>query len=520
MGAGPSSSVSTRCWRSRLPTHDDLGRPGAPWRSSSPSWSSWPVVGPTSPSRVDVDDDGGGLVTVVVRLDVEAAARTVWSEGTLPLDRPARTAGWTVTDPVRQADGGAVITATKGFSQPDQLAAVLAQVSGPDGPLQGFQLRAREVLRQRDLGPDGHHRPARRPRLPQRPRRSPPPLGGNPLGYPPEVITQLTGGQPLESVVGINFATRPARQARRATAASVIDGAAARPTTTAPGTDPASVPDVGKRPQAASRGRRPSPTPTPPTCGRCPRSPSSSPGCGGGWAWPPWPWAPACSSTRSASACSSGAGSAAGCSAAWPVVPAAGRRPALRRRARARPRRFGRRRALEPVAYAPVAEPRSRTRGRPGPGSTMPPSWTEAGPTARPGSCGPGPTPTASCRPGPSPRPPPCWPPRPRCRRPDRHGGCAWSSSRPPGRCSSAVDPVGRACSSPSPGERGRRCPRARSPTVRGPHRRRAAGGGLLGRPGRARRPGPARRRLRPALRADPHVARLPAPRPAVGASR
>src|SRR5690606_35694090 len=80
--------------------------------------------------RVDVEEDGGGLVSVTVALDVAAAARTVWSEGALPLDDLVE-AGWTVTGPVRQPDGGAVFTATKPFSQPDQLPGVLAEVAGP-----------------------------------------------------------------------------------------------------------------------------------------------------------------------------------------------------------------------------------------------------------------------------------------------------------------------------------------------------------------------------------------------------
>ncbi len=192
--------------------------------------------------RVDVDDDGGGLVTVVVRLDVEAAARTVWSEGSLPLT-DLRDTGWAVTDPVRQPDGGAVITATKGFSQPDQLAAVLAQVSGPDGPLKGFQLERKKSFGNETWDLTGTIDLRGGLAFLSDPTLTAA-LGGYPLGYPPEVITQLTGGQPLESLVGINFATAlPGKLGGNS--GSVIDEQPPT-TTTAPGTDPASVPDVGK----------------------------------------------------------------------------------------------------------------------------------------------------------------------------------------------------------------------------------------------------------------------------------
>lgn len=154
--------------------------------------------------RVDVDEDGGGLVTVVLTLDVAAASRTVWSEGGLPLDDLAQT-GWTVTGPVRQPDSGAVITATKPFSQPDQLAVVLAEVAGPNGPLRDFELtRSKSFASETwDLSGSIDLREGldflSDPELTAL-------LAGYPLGYPPEVITQLVGGQPLESVVGVNFA--------------------------------------------------------------------------------------------------------------------------------------------------------------------------------------------------------------------------------------------------------------------------------------------------------------------------
>lgn len=195
--------------------------------------------------QVDVDEDGGGLVTVVVAMDVAAAARTVWSEGSLPLADLTET-GWTVNGPVRQPDGGAVITVTKPFSQPDQLAGVLAEVAGPRGPLRDFQLqRSQSFASERwelngtvDLR--GQLDFLSDPELTAL-------LGGYPLGYPPEVIQQLLAGQPLESVVGVRFtATMPGDLG--STSGTVIEQPPAT-TTSAVGSDPAATASTAPEPR-------------------------------------------------------------------------------------------------------------------------------------------------------------------------------------------------------------------------------------------------------------------------------
>lgn len=108
---------------------------------------------------VDVDDDGSGTVEVAVGLDGEAVAR-------LPdLDRDgASTAadlaallrvddleavGWDVTvpsggDAEPDGDGYVWARASKAFGTPDEAGQVLAEVTGPDGPLRDVEVRRDE----------------------------------------------------------------------------------------------------------------------------------------------------------------------------------------------------------------------------------------------------------------------------------------------------------------------------------------------------------------------------------------
>ena len=55
-------------------------------------------------------------------------------------------AGWIITGPRRPPAGGAVVEASKRFERPEQLATVVAELSGPAGPLQGFRLERRRSL--------------------------------------------------------------------------------------------------------------------------------------------------------------------------------------------------------------------------------------------------------------------------------------------------------------------------------------------------------------------------------------
>jgi hypothetical protein len=89
--------------------------------------------------RIRVHDDGGGEVTVAVDADPQAAANTLLLDGN-PLVSDLTATGWAVTGPTAQPNGWYQMTATKSFSRPDQLAALIQQVAGSNGPLKGFKL--------------------------------------------------------------------------------------------------------------------------------------------------------------------------------------------------------------------------------------------------------------------------------------------------------------------------------------------------------------------------------------------
>jgi putative hydrolase of the HAD superfamily len=77
---------------------------------------------------IDVADDGSGSVAVAVTFDADAAARVADLDGLLRTDDLA-SAGWAITGPDEQPDGSVVVRAEKPFASPDQLPAVLAEVS-------------------------------------------------------------------------------------------------------------------------------------------------------------------------------------------------------------------------------------------------------------------------------------------------------------------------------------------------------------------------------------------------------
>ncbi|MGH8975011.1 MAG: hypothetical protein ACRD0C_17640 [Acidimicrobiia bacterium] len=84
----------------------------------------------------------GGEVTARFEADEEAVSMVggpgIVAQGAQVAD--LRQAGWEVAGPRRTAGGGAVVTASKRFSRPAELGAVVDELSGPEGPLQGFRL--------------------------------------------------------------------------------------------------------------------------------------------------------------------------------------------------------------------------------------------------------------------------------------------------------------------------------------------------------------------------------------------
>jgi hypothetical protein len=91
---------------------------------------------------IDVHDDGSGVVTVRATLDSEAVGEAEAGGGKLE-DRvrldDLRAAGWTVEPWVRSDAGTAQIEMSKPFSSPDQVAGIVAEVSGPNGPVRDVQ---------------------------------------------------------------------------------------------------------------------------------------------------------------------------------------------------------------------------------------------------------------------------------------------------------------------------------------------------------------------------------------------
>jgi hypothetical protein len=94
----------------------------------------------TATVTVHMYDDGSGEVSVRVVLDAVAVRAAEVGSGKLA-DRVRLTdltdAGWTVTPWRRTSRGGAVLTATKPFTRPEQVAAIVAELNGAHGPLRG-----------------------------------------------------------------------------------------------------------------------------------------------------------------------------------------------------------------------------------------------------------------------------------------------------------------------------------------------------------------------------------------------
>lgn len=87
---------------------------------------------------VDMRDDGSGVVNVRATLDAQAVAEAEAGGGKLE-DRvrlgDLAAAGWKVSPWARSGSGTAQIELSKPFASPDQVAGIIAEVSGPNGPV-------------------------------------------------------------------------------------------------------------------------------------------------------------------------------------------------------------------------------------------------------------------------------------------------------------------------------------------------------------------------------------------------
>jgi hypothetical protein len=92
---------------------------------------------------INVDDDGSGSVRVRVALDADAVQNAQAGGGMLE-DRvrlgDLQAAGWRVSRWRRARDGSATVLLRKNFANADDLAGVIAELSGEDGPLRGVTL--------------------------------------------------------------------------------------------------------------------------------------------------------------------------------------------------------------------------------------------------------------------------------------------------------------------------------------------------------------------------------------------
>jgi FMN phosphatase YigB (HAD superfamily) len=85
------------------------------------------------------DEQGAGAVEVTVVLDREAVERLEGIEQLRTADLVE--AGWSVDEPVTSDDGAVTLAASKPFSGPGELADVLGEISGSDGPYGRLGLR-------------------------------------------------------------------------------------------------------------------------------------------------------------------------------------------------------------------------------------------------------------------------------------------------------------------------------------------------------------------------------------------
>lgn len=93
----------------------------------------------TLATGIEVERDGSGRVTAGVGLDAAALAELGDPAAGLSAD-DLRRAGWEVQGPRKEDDGLTWVWASKSFAGPEEAAAVLAELSGPDGPFRDFRL--------------------------------------------------------------------------------------------------------------------------------------------------------------------------------------------------------------------------------------------------------------------------------------------------------------------------------------------------------------------------------------------
>jgi hypothetical protein len=88
---------------------------------------------------IEVEDDGSGVVTLRVVLDADAVDTLGGIEDQLQVG-DIQAAGWDVRGGRDVGTGGFILEASKPFANPAALTAVIAELSGDDGPFRDFRL--------------------------------------------------------------------------------------------------------------------------------------------------------------------------------------------------------------------------------------------------------------------------------------------------------------------------------------------------------------------------------------------
>ena len=101
----------------------------------------------TLTAGVDVNRDGTGRVVAGVGLDDEALREVGDLATGLRLD-DVRAAGWLVDAPRKEGDGLTWVRASKPFTEPEQVPAIVAELNGAGGPFRDFRvIRTKSLTR-------------------------------------------------------------------------------------------------------------------------------------------------------------------------------------------------------------------------------------------------------------------------------------------------------------------------------------------------------------------------------------
>ena len=89
--------------------------------------------------NVAVQPNGSGVVTITAVADAAVVQEAPDLAADLRFD-DLRAAGWTVTGPTPEPNGGLRVVLSQAFSTPAQATQILAGINGPSGPLSGITL--------------------------------------------------------------------------------------------------------------------------------------------------------------------------------------------------------------------------------------------------------------------------------------------------------------------------------------------------------------------------------------------